>query len=398
MALARDLTPMIDFDEVIDRRDTHSQKWDELEKGYGVSPDGGIPLWVADMDFRAPPPVNEALQQMADHGIHGYYGDDSSFRAAMAGWMKRRHGWTIEPDWALQTHGLVNAIAMVIQACSAPGEGVIIFSPVYHAFARIINANGRRMVASPLRVEDNRFHMDIEALEASLTGDERILLLCSPHNPGGRVWSAGELKEVAAFCERNDIILVSDEVHHDLVMPGHSHHITACVAPEICDRLVTLVATSRTFNIAGMETGSMLISNPKLRRLVAKARSAMSISNNRFGMIMAEAAYRDGDEWLDSLLTYLDGNRRVLNEGIAAIPGLSVMNLEATYLAWVDFSGTGMECEQFMSRIRNVGLAPSAGQSFGPEGELCMRFNIACRRALLDEAMGRLADAFSDLQ
>ena len=223
---------MIDFDEVIDRRDTHSQKWDELEKGYGVSPDGGIPLWVADMDFRAPPPVNEALQQMVDHGIHGYYGDDSSFRAAMAGWMKRRHGWTIEPDWALQTHGLVNAIAMVIQACSAPGEGVIIFSPVYHAFARIINANGRRMVASPLRVEDNRFHMDIEALEASLTGDERILLLCSPHNPGGRVWSAGELRDVAAFCERNDIILVSDEVHHDLVMPGHSHHITACVAPE----------------------------------------------------------------------------------------------------------------------------------------------------------------------
>ena len=181
-------------------------------------------------------------------------------------------------------------------------------------------------------------------------------------------------------------------------MPGHSHHITACVAPEICDRLVTLVATSKTFNIAGIETGSMLISNPKLRRRVAKARSAMSISNNRFGMIMAEAAYRGGDEWLDGLLTYLDGNRRVLNEGIAAVPGLSVMNLEATYLAWVDFSGTGMEREQFTSRIRNVGLAPSAGQSFGPEGELCMRFNIACRRALLDEAMARLADAFSDLQ
>ena len=178
---------MIDFDEVIDRRDTHSQKWDELERDYGLSPDAGIPLWVADMDFRAPPPVNAALQRMVDHGVHGYYGDDSSFRAAMVGWMKRRHGWVIEPDWALQTHGLVNAIAMVIQACSAPGEGVIIFSPVYHAFARIIHTNGRRMVASPLRVSDNRFFMDIEGLEASLTGDERILLLCSPHNPGGRV-------------------------------------------------------------------------------------------------------------------------------------------------------------------------------------------------------------------
>ena len=337
MALARDRKPMIDFDEVIDRCDTHSQKWDDLEKNYGVSADSGIPLWVADMDFRAPPPVNAALQRMVDHGVHGYYGDDTSFRTAMAGWMQRRHGWTIEPEWALQTHGLVNAIAMVIQACSAPGEGVIIFSPVYHAFARIISANDRRMVASPLRVEDNRFHMDIGALEASLTGDERILLLCSPHNPGGRVWSAGELRDVAAFCERNDIILVSDEVHHDLVMPGHNHHVTACVAPEVGDRLVTLVATSKTFNIAGIETGSMLISNPVLRRRVAKARSAMSISNNRFGMIMAEAAYQDGDEWLDSLLTYLDGNRRALNRGIEGVPGLSVMNLEATYLAWVDF-------------------------------------------------------------
>ena len=389
---------MTDFDEVIDRRDTHSQKWDDLEKNYGVAADSGIPLWVADMDFRAPPPVNAALQRMVDHGVHGYYGDDTSFRAAMAGWMKRRHDWTIEPEWALQTHGLVNAIAMVIQACSAPGEGVIIFSPVYHAFARIISANDRRMVASPLRIEDNRFHMDIAALEASLTGDERILLLCSPHNPGGRVWSAEELRDVAAFCERNDIILVSDEVHHDLVMPGHSHHVTACVAPEICDRLVTLVATSKTFNIAGIETGSMLISNPALRSCVAKARSAMSISNNRFGMIMAEAAYQDGDEWLDSLLTYLDGNRRALNQGIEGVPGLSVMNLEATYLAWVDFSGTGMAREAFTTRLKDAGLAPSDGQSFGPEGELCMRFNIACRRALLDEAMGRLADAFSDLQ
>ena len=389
---------MTDFDEVIDRRDTHSQKWDDLEKNYGVPADSGIPLWVADMDFRAPPPVNAALQRMVDHGVHGYYGDDTSFRAAMAGWMKRRHDWTIEPEWALQTHGLVNAIAMVIQACSAPGEGVIIFSPVYHAFARIISANDRRMVASPLRIEDNRFHMDIAALEASLTGDERILLLCSPHNPGGRVWSAEELRDVAAFCERNDIILVSDEVHHDLVMPGHSHHVTACVAPEICDRLVTLVATSKTFNIAGIETGSMLISNPALRRRVAKARSAMSISNNRFGMIMAEAAYQDGDEWLDSLLTYLDGNRRALNQGVKSVPGLSVMNLEATYLAWVDFSGTGMAREAFTTRLKDAGLAPSDGQSFGPEGELCMRFNIACRRTLLDEAMGRLADAFSDLQ
>ena len=388
---------MTDFDEVIDRRGTHSQKWDDMGR-YGVPLDTGIPLWVADMDFRAPAPVNAALQRMVDHGVHGYYGDDSTFRAAMAGWMKRRHDWAIEPEWALQTHGLVNALAMIIQACSAPGEGVIVFSPVYHAFARIINANDRRMVASSLLVRDNRFHMDLEALEDSLSGDERLLFLCSPHNPGGRVWSADELRVVADLCARHDIILVSDEVHHDLVMPSHKHHITARVAPQISDRLITLVATSKTFNIAGIETGSMLISNPALRRRVARARSAMSISNNRFGMLMAEAAYEGGDEWLDALLGYLDGNRQLLNSSIAAIPGLSVMDLEATYLAWVDFAGTGMDRDEFTRRFTDAGLAASEGHTFGPEGALCIRINIACRRALLAEAMERLAAAFSDLQ
>ena len=388
---------MIDFDEVIDRRGTHSQKWDGMGR-YGVPLDTGIPLWVADMDFRAAPAINEALQSMVDHGVHGYYGDESSFCTAMAGWMKRRHDWQIEPEWALQTHGLVNALAMIIQACSAPGEGVIVFSPVYHAFGRIIAANDRRMVESSLIVRDNRFHMDLDALEAALTGDERLLFLCSPHNPGGRVWTADELRAVADLCQRHDIILVSDEVHHDLVMPGHQHHITAKVAPQASDRLITLVATSKTFNIAGIETGSMLIPDPALRQRVAKVRAAMSTSNNRFGMIMAEAAYEGGDGWLDALIPYLDANRQLFNTSIAAIPGLSVMNLEATYLAWVDFAGTGMSRDEITTRLTDAGLAVSAGHTFGPEGELCMRFNIACRRALLAEAMERLAKAFSDLQ
>ena len=389
---------MIDFDEVIDRRNTHAQKWDEVEKFYGVPGDTGIPLWVADMDFRAPPAVNAALQQMVDHGVHGYYGPDDSFREALVGWMARRHDWAIQPDWALQTHGLGNALSVIVNACSEPGDGVILFSPVYHSFMRIIKANDRRVHAAPLRLQDGRFHMDIAALQASLTGDEKILFLCSPHNPGGRVWSADELRELAAFCLRHDIVLVSDEVHHDLIMPGHSHSITRKVAPEVRDLLITLVATSKTFNIAGIETGTMLIENETLRRKVAKVRGAMNISNNRFGMLMAEAAYREGDEWLDALIPYLDANRRLLNEAIGGIPGLSVMNLEATYLAWVDFSGTGMTREEFSNRITRAGLAPSGGHTFGPEGDLWMRFNIACRHALLDEAMARLSDAFADLQ
>ena len=388
----------IDFDEIIDRRNTHSNKWDEMEKNYGVSSDTGIPLWVADMDFRAPQAVNDALQDMATHGVHGYYGVDTTFRAALCGWMKRRHGWHVESDWALQTHGLGNAIAVIIQALSAPGEGVIVFSPVYHSFMRIIKANDRRVVASPLTLNDGRFDMDLDGLQDILTGDERIMLFCSPHNPGGRVWSKNEIAEVAAFCERNDIILVSDEVHHDLVMPGRQHHITDMVAPEIRHRLITLAAASKTFNIAGMETGSMLIADPDLRHTVFRQCRAVNISPNRFGMMMAEAAYTSGDEWLDSLIPYLDGNRQLLNRSIEAIPGLTVMDLEATYLAWVDFTSTGMSRDEFTKRVREAGLAPSDGITFGPEGENFMRFNIACRRAVLEDAMNRLAVAFSDLQ
>ena len=388
----------IDFDEIIDRRNTHSDKWDEMEKNYGVSADTGIPLWVADMDFRAPSCVNNALQEMVTHGVHGYYGVDSSFRTALCGWMQRRHGWQIDGDWALQTHGLGNAIAVIIQALSAPGDGVIVFSPVYHSFMRIIKANDRRVVASSLAVRDGRFQMDLDGLQKALTGDERIMLFCSPHNPGGRVWSRDEVADVAAFCERNNIILVSDEVHHDLVMPGQKHHITDMVAPDTRHRLITLAAASKTFNIAGMETGSMLIADPDLRQKVHRRCRAINISPNRFGMLMAEAAYTDGDEWLDTLIPYLDSNRQLLNRAINAIPGLSAMDLEATYLAWVDFSGTGMEREEFTKRVRQAGLAPSDGITFGPEGENFMRFNIACRRAVLDEAMQRLAAAFSDLQ
>jgi len=203
---------------------------------------------------------------------------------------------------------------------------------------------------------------------------------------------------VADFCLRHGVVLVSDEVHHDLVMPGHIHSITSKVAPEARDLLITLVATSKTFNIAGIETGTMLVENESLRRKVARARGAMNISNNRFGMLMAEAAYRDGDAWLDALIPYLDRNRRLMNDAISDIPGLSVMDLEATYLAWVDFSGTGMTPEQITARLTAAGLAPSAGHTFGPEGALHMRFNIACRHALLDEAMARLSEAFSDLQ
>ena len=388
----------IDFDAIIDRRNTHSVKWDDIDTRQGVSHPDPLPLWVADMEFRAPQSVIDTVRAAAEHGVFGYYGAVESFHEAQAGWMKRRHGWDIDASWGLVSHGLLNGIAVLLQALSEPGDGVIVFSPVYYQFMEIIRKNNRRLVTSELVIEDNRYHMDLNALQNQLTGNEKILLLCSPHNPGGRIWTADELRDLADFCQRNDIIICSDEIHHDLIMPGQKHHLMATVAPDVADRLITLVATSKTFNIAGIETGSMLISDAKLRARIMPVYRAMSISPNRFGMTMAEAAYSGGDEWLDTLMVYLDRNRRRLNETIAAIPGMSVMDLEATYLGWVDFSGTGMTADEVLARVHDKGVVPSVGATFGIGGEQYLRLNIACRHAMLDDAMDRITDAFSDLQ
>ena len=387
-----------DFDAIIDRRNTHSTKWDDIESRCGVAHPDPIPLWVADMDFRAPQAVTDMLRKAVDHGVFGYYGARDSFYEAQAGWMKCRHDWDIQAEWSLVSHGLLNGIAVLLQALSAPGDGVIVFSPVYYQFMELIRKNNRRLVASELVVQDNRYHMDLDALQQQLTGDEKILLLCSPHNPGGRIWTPEELRALADFCVRNDIIICSDEIHHDLVMPGHKHHLMAKVAPDVEDRLITMAATSKTFNIAGIETGSMFISDRKLRERIMPVYNAMAISPNRFGMTMAEAAYRGGDQWLDDLMVYLDRNRRQLNATIASIPGLSVMDLESTYLGWVDCSGTGMSADEVLKRLYEKGVVPSVGGTFGIGGEDYIRLNIACRHAMFDDAMDRVTEAFSDLQ
>jgi len=388
------------FDEVIDRVGTHSSKWDTMQAKYGVSPKSGIPMWVADMDFRAPPAVQDALAGALDHGVHGYFGDDSDYRAALISWMKRRHQWDVEPEWIINAHGLGNAISLCLQAYSAPGDGVIVFSPVYHAFARIIKGTDRRLVESPLVQRDGRYHMDLEALAGSLTGDEKIVLFCSPHNPGGRVWSPNELQQLAGFCETHDLTLISDEVHNDLVFKGNLHHVLAKAVPSVRHRLVTLVATTKSFNLAGCMIGSIVVGDDALRAPLAKvAFGAAGMSFNRIGMLMCTAAWQHGDEWLDALLDYLAENKRIFDEGIAAIPGVRSMPIEATYLCWVDFGDTGMDRTEFTRRVeQQAEIAVNHGNSFGIGGDSFLRFNIACRRDLVIEAVARVKAAFSDLQ
>jgi cysteine-S-conjugate beta-lyase len=388
------------FDTPISRTGSHCVKWDMLEPLYGLKPDEGLAMWVADMEFRPPQVVQDALQKMLDHGVYGYFGDDRAYLEAIRWWMATRHGWDVQPDWIFTTHGLVNGTALCIQSFTQPGDGVILMTPVYHAFARIITAAGREVVECPLVMEGGLAQLDIQAWEARLTGRETMLILCSPHNPGGRVWTADELRAIANFCIRHDLILVSDEIHHDLVYPGQTHTVMPLAAPDVADRLVMMTATTKTFNIAGAHIGNVIIADPALRKTFAGTMNAMGISPNSFGMHMATAAYSpDGAAWVDALMRYLDGNRQLFDDAVNGIPGLRSTRLEATYLAWVDFSGTGMAPAEFIERVQKVAkIATNLGASFGSGGETFLRFNIACPRAQVADAVARLQKAFADLQ
>ena len=388
------------FDEIIDRFGTHSVKWDMMEQIYGVPAEDGIAMWVADMDFRPPQCVADAIGKMQAQGVYGYYGDETAYNEAICWWMKTRHGWDVDPASIFTTHGLVNGTGMCVDSFTKPGDGVVLTTPVYHAFARVIKAAGREVVECPLALNDGRYEMDFDAWDAQMKGHETMFILCSPHNPGGRVWTREELQGVADFCKRHDLILVSDEIHHDLVYPGHTHIPMTKVDESILDRLVMMTATTKTFNIAGSHSGNVIIPDPTLRAKFGARMAAIGLSPNSFGLFMAEAAYSpEGAAWVDDLVTYLDGNRKILDAAIADIPGAASMPLEATYLSWVDFTDTGMAPGEFTKRVeKDARIAVNHGPTFGKGGENFLRFNIATPRARVEEAAKRLREAFADLQ
>ncbi len=411
-----------DFDTVVDRRGTGSLKWDLGPGKWGDS--SVLPLWVADMDFPVAPEITEALKRRTDHPVYGYTIREESYYWSVIGWMKSRHGWTVERDWIVCTPGVVPALNMAVLAFSEPGEGVVVQTPVYYPFSLAVIRNKRKLVINRLGMidcgEEGRserrpgespgavhpgnetaacpYTMDLAGLRSVIGPDTKLLILSNPHNPVGRVWRPEDLAALAGICAERGIIVISDEIHGDLVMPGYRHTVFTEVSSAAREIGVVCTAPSKTFNLAGLSTSNIVIPNPALReRFDAEVQSLGLGLSNTFGITACEAAYRFGAPWLDALLPYLWENFRTLvSFARARLPWMNVLPLEGTYLAWLDCAKLGLsdsELVDFFGRKARVWC--DEGVKFGSGGEGFMRMNIACPRSTLVEALERLERAAS---
>ncbi len=381
-----------DFDEVIDRNNTGSLKWDFYGRYFKEA--DVLPMWVADMDFRAPEPVIEAVQKVAGFGLYGYTEETETYHEAVVGWLKRRHGFNVEKNWLHYSPGVVPALHWIIQRFNRPGDKVIVQTPVYHPFFEAVETAGCHLVNNPLVEVDKTYRMDFADLEEK-AADERakMIILCSPHNPVGRVWSEHELSELGRICLKHRVLVVSDEIHGDLLLNGHKLIPFASISEELAMHSITCYAPTKTFNLAGLQISNIIIPNPAIAAEFKIAMENNHVSRpNIFALAAAEAAYRHGDEWLDQLLAYVEKNQALVRDYISTnIPELKVTPAEATYLAWIDCRGLGLTAEEleiFMEK--KCGLALSQGYIFGAGGEGFVRMNLGCPRSVVKEALNKL--------
>ncbi|MDR1445064.1 MAG: pyridoxal phosphate-dependent aminotransferase [Treponema sp.] len=389
---------MYDFSTRIDRSGAGSDKWDLMKK---INPAAGrdiVPLSVADMEFKTAPEITAGLQDYLNDLILGYTGPTERYYDAVRFWMKSRHSWDIADEWIVNSNGVVAALYNCVKAFSAPGEGVIIMPPVYYPFFTAIERNGRRPVANKLLIQNGRYRIDFDDLEAKAADSRNTLLLfCSPHNPVGRVWEKEELKKLGDICLRHGVTIVSDEIHFDLIMDGYSHTVLAGLGDDYAQNTITCTAPSKTFNLAGMRSSNIIIPNGALRK---KYLEEISLSMSRpalniLGYRACEIAYTRCGPWLDELIPVIGSNRKTVEDFMARrIPGIRVFRMEGTYLQWWDCRGLGMEyreLEHFM--VNEALLFLDEGYVFGEEGRGYERINLACPAAVLEEALERLAAA-----
>lgn len=388
----------LDFDRVLDRRNTRSLKYD-FAKEWGM-PEDVLPLWVADMDFKTSSYIEDALAERVSEGIFGYSEVQTPYFEIVRDWMVRRHGWQPKEEWLVKTPGVVTALAMAVKAYTQPGDAVLIQQPVYYPFSEVVEDNGRRVVSNTLyRGEDNRYHIDFEDFERKIIQNEvKLFLLCNPHNPVGRVWTAEELIRLGDICVEHGVIVVSDEIHEDFVFRG-KHQVFANLKKQYEDHCIVCTSPSKTFNLATMVLSNIFIPNPALRKRFQKQLDAAGISQlGVMGLIACETAYSKGDEWYFAMHTYVRENIAFVREYVENdLPGVTMTDHEGTYLVWLDFSGTGISPEMLEELIvHKAKLWLDSGKMFGDSGKGFQRINAACPRSVLKEALYRLRKALVD--
>ncbi len=377
---------MFDFDKIINRRGTLSYKWDD-------TPDEVLPMWVADMDFRAAPAIIDALHKRIDNGCFGYTLVPDEYYDAVTDWFSRRHGWQINKDLMIYTSGVVPAISAILKALTEKGDKVIVQTPVYNCFFSSIRNNGCELLANPLVRKDDTYEIDFEDLERKASDEKaRIMLLCNPHNPAGRVWTREDLTRIGEICLRHGLTVISDEIHCEFVFKGYKYTPFASISKEFNERSVICISPSKAFNIAGLQIANIVAPNEEMRTKIDRAININEVCDvNPFGVIATIAAYNESEEWLDELNEYIKGNYDYMKEFCGKhLPEFPVMKLEGTYLAWMDCSKTGLSSELMEQQLeQEVKLKLNPGTMYGAEGRGFMRWNLACPRALLKDGLER---------
>jgi cystathionine beta-lyase len=387
------------FDETVSRDGTDCIKYDKREEVFGRQ--DIIPMWVADMDFKTPGFIMEKLQNRLNHEIFGYSFRPPEYFSSIQQWFIERHSWKIEKEWICFTPGIVSALNLCTLAFTRPGDSVIVQPPVYFPFFSAVESHGRKLVYNQLVERDGRWTMDFDSLLGIIDGNTKMIIISNPHNPVGRAWSYEELEQLADICLRNDILIVADEIHCDLILPGFSHIPIANISEKISEITVTCVAPSKTFNLAGLSTSSVIISNPVLRKYFNKKTGDLHIANsNIFGTVASTAAYSEGHEWVDALMDYVNMNVIYVQDFCRELtPEIIPVQPEATYMIWLDcrkFGMSGKELQDFF--VTRAGVGMNEGSSFGPGGEGFMRMNLATTREIVVQAMEQIEKAVIQLR
>jgi len=391
------------FDEIIDRSNTGSMKWEPsvLRMKFGRGRENLLPLWVADMDFLSPFVVRKAMEERLAHQIYGYTMMDAEYNDALISWYQRRHQWEIQSEWILTSPGVVPGTNYLIQRFSSPGDKVLIQTPVYYPFAQSIVNNGRQVMENPLKISEGRYQMDFDDLLKKVTDPRvKLAILCSPHNPVGRVWTKDELEQFGKICLENNVLVFADEIHCDLIMPGFKHICFQDICQEFAQHSIVANSASKTFNLAGLHQSSLIIPNKTLRNEVSIYFETLGVgprgSGTLFGAIATQAAYNGAEPWLDDLLLYLKDNFIYLKTSLEEqLPGVKVFDLEGTYLAWADFQPTGLSHKKIIQIIEEeAGVALDHGDWFADNGAGFERFNIACPRVILEKAVTAVVAGF----